>query len=273
MPPEPESLRVGDLCGLWRRSLLERADGSRDTGTWVRWLQGATRFADLRQHPLGSGLAGVRARSQLSREQCLELAHQEGFAGVLSADGRICEWHRTIDFQPDCGRSDAGSLHWEGAVLIERGRDVPYLEHWHRESDAASSPVWALDLIPALAAERGGSGGQAMLLRVGNWFMFARDRTQRLPTGSTLVECVSRAATLDAAQVLVDCEISFGAVAADARFCILRSSLPWRVNDALDPQLVEGTLSIEDRGPDGAPLRRRWEIIAREDLAEPRAGS
>jgi len=29
---------VGKLGGLWRRSLIARADGTRDTDTWVRWL-------------------------------------------------------------------------------------------------------------------------------------------------------------------------------------------------------------------------------------------
>lgn len=38
-----------DCRGLWRRTLLIDTDGTLDRTTDVRWLQGLTRFVDLRR--------------------------------------------------------------------------------------------------------------------------------------------------------------------------------------------------------------------------------
>ncbi len=52
---------IADCTGLWRRTLLVEADGSRDTGTNVQWLQGISMFVDLRG-PGGEGFAGLLSR-------------------------------------------------------------------------------------------------------------------------------------------------------------------------------------------------------------------
>ena len=39
---------MAECSGLWRRTLLIAADGSRDTGTEVAWLQGSTGYVDTR---------------------------------------------------------------------------------------------------------------------------------------------------------------------------------------------------------------------------------
>ena len=57
-----------ECSGLWRRTLLIKSDGSRDTGTDVAWLQGITAYADTR-----------------------------GFAGRLSQHDDVFEWQRLID--------------------------------------------------------------------------------------------------------------------------------------------------------------------------------
>ena len=75
---------ASDCAGLWRRTLLIEADGSRDTGTDVTWLQGITAYVDTR-----------------------------GFAGTLSQSDNVFEWHRSVDLEPPGPFPDAGSMHWE----------------------------------------------------------------------------------------------------------------------------------------------------------------
>jgi hypothetical protein len=128
-----------ECTGLWRRTLLIEADGLRDTGTDVLWLQGDTAYVDSR-----------------------------GFAGVLShrsvQDEDVFEWRRDIDLQPPGEFPDVGSVHWDGDTLVETGVHADYVEHWVRDSGPVQ-PCWALALTSD--ADRG------LLLRVGDRFGWA----------------------------------------------------------------------------------------------------
>jgi hypothetical protein len=42
-------MRLDQLVGLWRRSLIRLPDGTEDRTTEVHWLQGMSRYVDLRQ--------------------------------------------------------------------------------------------------------------------------------------------------------------------------------------------------------------------------------
>jgi hypothetical protein len=248
------------LQGLWRRSMIAWPDGSRDTTTCVYWLQARRACADLRQPPTPAAppdLSGVGALQQLSIGHCLWLAQQQGFAGQLDFDGTHYEWRRSIDFQPRAAAADAGTLCWQGEVLVETGRDIGYVEHWHRDASAPTLPAAAVTLRDA------DENTAAALLRVGPLFMFARDRAQPAVGAGTLQECVAASATLQQARALLDCEISFGS-AVPSGFRITASTLPWRIGALLDPQLERGHLRTLDRAPGGAALRRRWEIIEQE---------
>jgi len=261
---EDEAIRIEALPGLWRRSLIVRPDGSRDSMTWVRWLQGRRRFADLRQSPAVKRFRKVRGRGELRREDCLELARQEGFAGELAHEGRYFEWRRWIDYQPASGLADAGALELADGVLVERGRDIAYTEHWHRER-GPTAPCWALDLERPAAATSAASAARALLLRVGECFMLARARACALAPGHSLEDCVARAPTLEAAQALIDCEISFGEVRSDHQLAILQSTLPWRVGMRLEVQVDGEGVWMPECAADGTLLRERWRILARED--------
>ena len=255
------------LQGLWRRSMIAWPDGRRDTTTRVYWLQGLRACADLRQPATPAAaaaspdLSGVSALHQLSIEHCLWLAQQQGFAGQLAFDGTYYEWLRSIDFQPSATQADAGSLCWQGEVLVETGRDIAYVEYWHRDPSAPTVPVAAMALRDA------DESTAAALLRVGSLFMFARDRAQPAAAGRTLCECVAGAPTLHQARALLDCEISLGDARA-AGFRITASTLPWRIGAVLDPQLEHDHLWILDQAPNGSALRRRWQIIEREGEIE-----
>ncbi len=208
---------LGDLAGLWTRSLL-LSGGIRDETTRVVWLQGATWFADLRQPADLPAFSHVRGVADLTVADCLSLARQQGFAGVLVARDGAFEWERKIDFQPPGPLRDVGRLEWNGGMLVEHGVLADYVEHWHRDGGVAA---------PVAAA----SAPNGRLVRAGRHFMFARGRRAALPEGETLLQA-AQGLEPAALRELVNCEISIGDVAADG-WVIRRSTLPWRVGVAL----------------------------------------
>jgi hypothetical protein len=125
---------IAECSGLWRRTLLIEADGSRNTGTNVVWLQGLSLFVDVR-------------------------GPDEGFAGRLDQRLDIFEWDRLVDLQPP-GLPDAGRMSWDGDILVEVGVHADYTEHWERQPGAVE-PCWGLLL------------SSAVLVRVGNRFGWA----------------------------------------------------------------------------------------------------
>lgn len=247
--------RVAGLGGCWRRSLIVYSDGRRDVATRVQWLQGMSLFVDLRQPETMLEHAHVTRLDDLSMADCARLARQEGFAGRFGFDGSHFEWVRLIDYQPRSGAADAGSLAWEGDILVERGRDIDYTEHWHRD-DAARVPAAAACLQDIY------SGRVAIVVRVGDAFMFARDRPLPVQRHTTLVECILGAPTLAHARLLIDCEISAGIVHQD--YCIRASTLPFRRGRALGMSRDRDRITTRDIGADGAPLTRFWNITASE---------
>lgn len=127
---------IADCSGLWRRSLLIDADGSRDTGGGVLWLQGITAYVDSR-----------------------------GFAGRLHQQGDVFEWHRDVDLEPPGPFPDAGTVRWEGATLVETGVHAAYVEHWVRDEES-TGPGGAVFLHAS-------DGRDGLLLRVGDRFGWA----------------------------------------------------------------------------------------------------
>jgi hypothetical protein len=127
---------MSDCVGLWRRTLLIEADGSRDAGGNIAWLQGITAYVDSR-----------------------------GFAGRLTQRDDVFEWSRQIDVEPPGPHPDAGRMHWEDGTLIEVGVHADYVEHWVRD-DAQASASWALFL-------RSDDLGDAILLRAGDMYGWA----------------------------------------------------------------------------------------------------
>jgi hypothetical protein len=234
--------------------MLSLADGSSDTTTEVRWLQGRRMFIDLRRPSPDRDFANVSCLNDLSMSDVEWLATQEGFAGILAVAGAHFEWRRWIDYQPASGRADAGSLEWGEDRLIERGRDVDYVEHWHRDEGLTRTPCAALHL------QELGLQTKALVLRVGQTFMFARDRSLPLPALGRLRDCVAAAANLSEARTLIDCEISIGTVSADG-FRITSSTLPHRRGARLELRVEPGTALHVDCDAAGAQVTRIWDIV------------
>lgn len=130
---------IAECAGLWRRILLIDADGSRDTGTNVQWLQGISLFVDVR----GPG---------------------EGFAGQLEQRLDVFKWTRYVDLQPP-GLPDAGRMSWDGDIMVEVGVHADYTEHWQREP-GPTDPCWGLLLRTA-------DDAAGVLVRVGERFGWA----------------------------------------------------------------------------------------------------
>jgi hypothetical protein len=246
---------VSGLAGLWRRSLIVRADGTRDTETWVRWLQGPSLYADLRQPAGRPDFSGVRCLRDLTMPQLDWMAAQDGFAGQLLVDDAIFEWRRDIDFQPPGPTPDRGLLERDGDVMIEAGYHSPYIEHWRAES--GPPPLYALRLRDSAA----GCAGQ--IVRAGDLFSYARGRAACLPELADLRACIAGAGSVALAQDMADCEISFGAVTA-AGWTIERSTLPFREGRRLFADLSPDLDRFEalDRDVTGHDFTRRWAVTA-----------
>jgi hypothetical protein len=191
----------------------------------VRWLQGLTAFGDIRQPVPAIPAPTVNGLDELSRQACLQLAEQQGFAGHLTFAGQHFTWSRNIDYQPKGPLPDVGSLRWQNDVLIETGRDIDYVEHWHRDSSRAERVAAAAVFDQAL-------GVDASLIRVDSHCIFARNRSVPLPAVRTLAECVALARTDREAQAYIDCEISYAEETSNG-WLITASTLPFRVGKFL----------------------------------------
>ncbi len=223
---------AGGYRGLWRRRLLRDAQGEdRDTRVW--WLQGDDYYVDLRQPPDRPDFAGVTAFDQLSNQQLAWLVRQQGFAGRLHIDGSRLHWQRSIDLQPPADLADIGTVHWDGACLLEQGLLAEYAEEW----------LWQPPAIPGSGAWAT-PDGRGLRVVVGEWFMQAVERRPALPRGMDLAALIMQPGADRAA--LLDCTIDFGVIeTTDREFRIRHSSHPWREGRKLAE--LAGTGSICNR--------------------------
>lgn len=233
---------MGELTGMWRRTLLVDGAGGRDEDSDVVWLQAGSSFVDLRVpagRPSFDGITGVADLDAGRREWVLG---QHGFAGTLVVTGDTFEWRRSIDLRPPGPFPDVGRLRLESGLLVETGVHADYTEHWARRP-ASRSPVWALRLT-------GDGDRPALLVRVGDRFGWARGH---LPPPET---------------DFFDCEIALGRITGGA-WRIEASSLPFREGDLLAPELVGGVLITADRSRDGNPTTCSWRVENKEGDARP----
>jgi hypothetical protein len=242
---------IKDTLGLWERSLIAWPDGRQDTTTLVTWLQGPSLFADLRQPVNPPSFSGVSCLDDLEPHHLDWLTRQEGFAGRFVQEEDAFEWRRVIDFQCPSDTADAGYLVFSEGILIERGRDIPYIEHWHQTSPRVP-PHFAVRMQDQ-------HGLEGFLVRIGEIFMYARDRAKALPHGGSLTELVKSCST-EEGRALVDCEISLGRV-RDESWLIGRSSLPYRVRADLAPAFSSETITTSDITAAGVPWLRHWKIV------------
>lgn len=242
-PPLVPAPSLADLSGAWSRTLLITGNGRRDTTSAVTWLQAGPLYVDLRQP---TARLPVQPLDTLDVDALLLLAEQEGFAGALTQQEHAWVWGRTVDLQPASGEIDAGFLRLDGDVLVEEGRDDPYVEHWRRDPAPAS---------PAAGARlRDDEGRDAVLVRVGGRLGWARGSAEPLPPARTLAELVRGAPDLGSARRLLDAEVAVGAVQPDGGVVLERSSRPGRSGARLDLSRWQVVDVVGD--PSALPLER-----------------
>ncbi len=208
-----------EYIGVWKRSLL-RTPQLEDTTTQVYWMQTQSWHADIRVPAKRPTCADKSSLDQLTRDELLGLAKQQGFCGTTQVDGDLCRWLRKYDYQPPNGTNDIGRIEFDTPDrLLEYGVEADYFEIWERlpGSGGANSTL-------RLSAER-------FLFTAGSFFMIVRPRGHTLPSASDLVHLASGAG--DAAfRPILDFEISFGHRAADTGQIVL-STLPWLQNSEI----------------------------------------
>lgn len=220
---------LAGLRGLWTRSLIQWPDGRRDVATSVHWLQAPSLYIDLRQPAGRPDFSATRGLDGLDDSQIAWLVRQEGFAGRLRYIDGWFEWGRAIDFQPPAVNADCGSLRYAADRMIEVGRDVPYVEHWHRAVVGDAGRAAAARLVDV------DSGRAAALVRVGEVFMLAVDRLVALPSLPDLAACVAAAPDRAERLSLLDCELAAGRI-VQGRWQLAHSSLPWREGLTISPR-------------------------------------
>lgn len=210
--PVPMAVR-----GLWRRLSLERADGSGDVTTTVLWLQTERLYADIRL-PAAWPNPAVAGFADLSVDDAVALARQEGFAGMLDWCGEAFRWRRAIDFRPT-GQPDEGHCRRLGRVLVEHGLHEPYVEHWWQEPDEE-------------AVTAGIEAGGTIVVTAGDHVMVAVDRRPASPPAGALVDLAADAARAgDAGRLedLLDCEVAYARRIPGGGCTVALSTLPWTV--------------------------------------------
>ena len=244
---------LAELAGLWHREYLSIPGKSPDDTTRVAWLQAGEFFCDLRQPADTTSFGNVQCLRELSGDQARALARQEGFAGTLTIDRDVAEWHRQIDYQPATGIRDRARVAWDGAALLEFGSEVEYTERWSLRR-ALAVPAWGVRLVDS-------THRIALLVRSGEILMLARGRPVAAAPGAALAAHVAVAATLAEQQDLVDCEISIGRIEPAGRWLIERSTLPFKVGRTWHcpaPFARPDVLAIEDLTDDGHRVTRLW---------------
>lgn len=246
-------VEIEKISGSWRRLVLSVPGHCVDSVTEVEWLQAGPLYVDLRQ---SNGLASrisATCLAEVSREDALLLATQEGFAGEFVTSGAEGEWLREIDFQPPAPVRDRGLLEVHADLLIERGIENDYIEHWQRQGATANAVEWSARSLTE-------DDAPAIVVRHGNRFGFARGRAAPLGGRGTLAELISGAG-LELSHTLLDCEISVGTITAEG-WRIERSSLPWRhgrmlltSDAAFDGEVLAFADSDERRNPRQRCLR------------------
>jgi len=215
------------MRGVWTRDWLE-VSGVRSSGFAVHYLQTPSLFADVRVPIQRPSFSQATSFADLSDADLLLLAGQRGFTGHVTAVDDTITWHHEIDFQPPDGTSDIGRVERLGPTqMYEHALDSSYVESWRSLSSGD-------DTFLALRLERGSRLDQ-MLVVVGDYFIYVRNRSEDLPVASSL-DSLIRATHATRQQVIayLDCEFSIGRVQGGRLpWEIQASTLPWREGRAL----------------------------------------
>jgi hypothetical protein len=212
-------MKIGVPAGAWQRDWISRHGGARDASVTVRYVQTPSMFGDVRIRGDRPALAGAASFADLSDDQLLALAKQNGFAGYTTVDGTSATWHHEIDFQPSSGGADIGRIELSGnGKMFEHALDESYVESWSALG-GGDGPFLAVKVA------RGDRVGHVLVVG-GDHFVYARARVTALPAADSITDAIARThATREAIIGFLDCEISYGNTRG---WHIVHSTLPWQ---------------------------------------------
>ena len=241
------------LTGVWSRDFIKRR-GVQGKVLKVRYLQALGPFGDVRIPPNRSWTATVTGFGDLTDAQLHTLARQKGFTGHTTFDGRVVTWHHEIDFQPDTGRDASHVSREDDLHILETGFDSSFVEQYTRLSTGD-------DRFLALRVERNGRLDRVLIV-VGDWFYFARNRATDLPIADSFDALIAAKSPTRAQLVAwLDCELSAGRVSGGTvPWEIQESTLPWREGRHLD--FVDALTVDQARGVvfPAAAAGERWSV-------------
>jgi len=217
--------------GLWRRSLLEQ-NGHQDTTSLVLWLQADAQHIDIRIPDSRPDFSSCACLQDCSLDQLRWLATQQGFAGVTSVNGTLCQWQRELDFQPSTGVADIGDMVFaDKHRLLETGIATSYFEVWEKVVDSElNTSAQQMQCVSST-----GGSETARLLTAGQNFAYIRPRSVNLPAACNLLAAIDTDDySHDDIVNWLDFEISFGDVIDAGHGRINHSTLPFREGELLD---------------------------------------
>lgn len=227
------------LWGEWSRDWILRGKVKSSTLD-VHYLQTASYFADIRIPKVRSDFLAVKSFADLTDQQLLLLAGQNGFTGRTALAGSVATWSDEIAFQPSDGTADTGRLERRPPDRMhEVALDGSYTESWRRSAGANGKYL-------VIRVQHSGRLLRTLVV-VGNRFVYVRNRTKDLPIATSFEALiVSTKATRQDIVDYLDCEFSLGRVrGGSVPWEIQQSTLPWREGRHLD--FVE-QLSVREPG-------------------------
>lgn len=209
------------LPGVWSRDFIRRR-GVLGENLRVRYLQALGPFGDVRIPSDRASNAKVGAFDDLTDAQLRVLARQKGFTGHTTFDGRVVTWHHEIDFQPDSSRDASNVSLVDDLHFLETGLDSSFVEQYTRLPLGDGRRF-------AMRVERNGRLDRVLIV-VGDWFYFARNRATALPAAASFDALIAAKAPTRAQLIAwLDCELSAGRVSGGVvPWEIQTSTLPWR---------------------------------------------
>jgi len=221
----------------------------------VYYLQTPSAFADVRIPKDRPSFSHARSFADLSDGDLRLLARQRGFVGHTTIDGDVATWHHELDFQPDTA-ADIGRLEQIDAWrMFEHGLDESYIEAWRSVSRGDGRFV-------VVRVEQPDGRLDRLLVVVGDYFTYARNRAKDLPPAESLDSLIaSTHPTRDQLVNYLDCELSTGRVRSGrVAWEIQHSTLPWREGRHLE---FADSLVATGNGATLTPRHRsagRWSV-------------
>ena len=254
----PEAYR-----GAWQQQVQPA-----NTGTAPRsfWLQTKRLHASIFIPDNRPDFSGKAALSDFNKDELLWLASQRGIAGSCFVEGNMLHRRRQIDYQSSRGKVNERYMSFDNDYLLETLPNSTEHLLWRKISESGAESI-ALRFQDETGVTDISGQRKGLLLVVGDYFMYVRDRGYFVPQSEslgTLSEC--REYSRQQLAELLDFEISFGLRrAGNMPWEIRHSTLPFREGKALMGEggiesLAKNGGGMQKVNRNGKSVLRRWSV-------------